>query len=232
MSRMSPRNLRRLVLVLLVTVSGVLIPAASADAFEFPNPFDGCKTAPAPSLPALSVQIPPSVNNSGKDPFTDPGVSIESVYGWGYRWFSYDNGCKPGSGIAPSFGADFGTSVGLKPGAWMGSLAHAMQSAAVNPTWLKGMDSAVTEVTQGLRDSVWANWVAAIFAVVAVLMLWRARAGRLDRTVTTGAWALLVLLGVTYTTNYPVEAGQMVDEATSYTVTEIATSFSPGHWWP
>lgn len=221
----SPRR----VLVGLLLALGVLLggagAASAAPGIDIPNPFSGCKTAPLPARPASSIQMPPSVV-SNADPFKNPDTSIESVYGWGYRWINYDNGCVPGAGQIPSIGADAGTSIGLKPAALMGSTAHSMQSAVIDPTWLESMDSAIERATTDLRSTIWGPWLPVALAVVVVLILWRARSGRLERSTTTAAWALLVLGLVTVATDYPTEATGMVDDLTRTTVTQIATAFT------
>lgn len=218
--------LRRLQIVLIAVFVLVLGPVGAASAAQpgFPSPFEGCKEAPMPADPIGTMQITPQTKRQA-DPFWDKGVSITSVYGNATSYFTYDNGCKPGAGVVPSMStgvANWGLSV---PGT-ASSFTGEMQRQSVYPSWLGGLEGVVTSATEAAKDSVWDEWLAVVFLVIGVLMLWATRRGRLDKTVTTGAWAIIVLTLVTYLANYPAEATKLVDDGTRTAVVAVADSFS------
>ena len=232
---MRPAAMSRWVNVLVVLFLALVIPASAARAgtatpaavaapADFGNPFDGCKDAPMPSKPRSPVGLEPSVKRDG-DPFWDKGVTIESVYGNGYSFFTYDNGCKPGSGVMPAISSEVGN-IGLRTPAAMSSMGHGLQSAVISPGWLQEMDKVVVEATDAARESVWVPWAGTAILLVGVLMMWLSRTGRLDATITTGAWALIVLTLVTFLGNYPKEATGLVDDtvrAAAVTVADTST---------
>lgn len=229
---MRPASLARWVNALAVLLLALVIPASAAQAstaapaavaapvIDFGNPFDGCKDAPMPSKPRSPVGLEPSVKRDG-DPFWDKGVTIESVYGNGYSFFTYDNGCKPGSGVMPGISSEVGN-IGLRTPAAMSSMGHGLQSAVISPGWLQEMDKVVVEATDAAKDSVWVPWAGIAILLVGVLMMWLSRTGKLDATITTGAWALIVLTLVTFLGNYPREATGLVDDAVRAAAVTVA----------
>lgn len=214
------------VVALLIPVSAAQAsaPATAVTAPAFGNPFDGCKEAPKPAKPLSPVGLSPSVKRDA-DPFWDKGVTIESVYGNGYSFFNYDNGCKPGSGVMPRIASEFGN-IGLRTPAAFSSMGHGLQSAVISPGWLEDMDEVVVDATESAKQSVWAPWAGISIMLVGVLMMWLSRTGRLDGTITTGAWALIVLTLVTFLGNYPKEAAGLVDDTVRSAAVAVADGFS------
>lgn len=214
------RMLRRLRLVLLVIVLGVVlgpVPAARAAWC------DGDAPLPATPLTGGGFTTTPPQTSTG-DPFVEGGPPLASVYGWHYQMVTYDTGCTPGSSIMPNTGTEIANGISQGQGL-AASIGHGLMSAVVSPTWLEPIDSAVAQGVSDVRASTWAPYLGLSVLVVAVLMLWATRVGRLDGTVTAGVWALIVLGVVTYLGSYPLHATSMVDDAVKGTVTAVASSF-------
>lgn len=222
-------------IVVLAFLAVVLVPASAAHAATsssstisaspaIPNPFEGCKDAPRPAKPLSPIGLKPESTSDG-DPFWEKGVTLESVYGNGYSFATYDNGCKPGAGVMPNLGSGIGN-FGLRVPAAMSSMSSALQRSVLSPDWLEDIDKAVVEATHEARDSVWTPLVGLSMLLVGVLMLILTRSGRLDATITTGAWAVLVLTLVTFLGNYPREATEMVDDTVRSATVTVADGFS------
>lgn len=216
-----------LLAVVLLPVSASHAAASSSSAAAspaIPNPFEGCKDAPRPAKPLSPIGLKPETTSDG-DPFNHKGVTLESVYGNGYTYATYDNGCKPGAGVMPNLGSGIGN-FGMRVPAAMSSMSSALQQSVISPDWLEDIDKAVVEATHEARDSVWTPLVGLSMLLVGVLMLVLTRSGRLDGTITTGAWAVLVLTLVTFLANYPREATEMVDDVVRSATVTVADGFS------
>jgi hypothetical protein len=221
-----PRGKRLFRLGLVVTGLVVALGGGSAQA-AMAIPGVGCEgDPPVPASPYVSgVAVKPKVINTG-DPFNDKGVSIESVYGTTPQWWNYDNGCSPTAGFMPNLGAELGN-LGLQTTSTVPNWAHILINAVIAPSdWLAPLNKVVTEVTGDVSNAVWLPWLAVVLAVVTVLVLNRVRTGSIDAAITTVAWALLVLVGVSWTLNYPAESVNLVDQASRTAVVNIADGFN------
>lgn len=228
---------RVLVGVVFAMLIALLAPAAGAHAavthnsgvaMVFPAaPFD-CKEAPVPTAPIglLGDSTKPKITNKASaDPFTNTDVPLASVYGWQYRWVSYDTGCKPGSGFLPSAGANLSNWI-TEPIGGMAGAGHAIHSSVLNPTWLEPIDAAVEDGVKDVRAATWTPYVGLSLLIVVVIMLWAARSGRLDGTVTAAVWAIVVMSLVTFLGSYPAESTKLLDGAVSESALMISTNFS------
>lgn len=190
--------------------------------------FADCKEAPKPAEPSANwLSLPPSTLSTG-DPF-DPGsgVTINSVYGTGYSVVTYDNGCKPGSGIMPGLGAGVLNLVGLEWPATLSSFGRELQSLLVEPdSWIGVLDKPITEATNAITSGFWRPWVTIALLLVAALVLTRAMSGALAGVVTAVVWALIVLVMSSWLINYPTEAVALVDDGVQTATVSIANGFS------
>lgn len=232
----SLRRAARVVLAVLMLALTLTVPAATAQAQTVPMVpmvpmvpgVPDCKGDPPTPLPPAgtlgSSSAPPPILYMA-DPFEDPDVPIHAVYGWRYSLITYDNGCSPGADLLPKAATEIST-IGMEILGMEASAGHAMHSAVLNPMWLKPIDDAVESGVEAVRQATWLPWLSLAVIIVAVLMLWAARTGRLDSTVTTGVWALLVLGMVSLITTYPVQTTKAVDGVVQGSANLIVSSFA------
>lgn len=187
-----------------------------------------CKEAPKPASPwGNPLALKPS-STSTADPFkADSKVTINEVYGTGYSVITYDNGCKPGSGMMPSVGAGVVNMVGLEWPATMSSVARYLQGLLVEPdSWIGVMDAPLREATAAITEGFWRPWITIGLLLVAALVLTRSLTGRLAGAVTAIVWSLLVLVVTSWIINYPSEATALVDDGVQTATVSIANGFS------
>ncbi|EGD42824.1 putative serine/arginine repetitive matrix protein 2 [Nocardioidaceae bacterium Broad-1] len=169
-----------------------------------------------PGSLAIQVTKPPSAD---ADPFTDEGVTLESVYGTTPQWWTYKNGCTG------QFIASAGTAVGniiLEISGVIPNWTHALLHSVVAPdSSLQALTEPVVDATRAVTESVWAPWMTVVLLIVGALVLWRARSGAFAGSVHAGAWALGVLFVVSFLIQYPAEAVRGVD----YGVRTVTTTF-------
>jgi hypothetical protein len=188
-----------------------------------------CKEAPLPAGPsdglAGTLSTAPSKPVTG-DPFSKGGPTLAEVYGYSYTWQVYDNGCGVTDGPLASWGTDAANlALGLSDSVL--ALTGSALSAVVDPSgWIGVLDEPMVQATQAIRDGLWGPWLGLSMMLVAVLILWRARVSQeFSRTINAGAWAVLVLVGVTVLLDYPVESTRAVDDVTQSVVTSVSNSF-------
>lgn len=211
----------------------VVLAPAGASAAQTQSPgvamaIGDCKEAPVPKAPIGLMgdsTKPKIINKASSDPFTNTDIPLASVYGWQYRWISYDTGCKPGSGFLPSAGANISNWI-TEPIGGMAGTGHAIHSSVLNPTWLEPIDTAVEDGVKEVRAATWTPYVGLSILLVVVIMLWAAKSGRLDGTVTAAVWAIVVMSVVTFLGSYPSESTDLMDGAVSESAMMISTSFS------
>lgn len=160
----------------------------------------------------------------GADPFDNPDeVTLESVYGTTPKWATYDNGCTG------QFMAGAGSSLGnilLQVSGLLPNWSHALLNATISPdSPVRALDSPVIEATRAVTDAVWKPWVTIALLLVAVIVMHRARDGRLARSLHAAVWAGLVLVMTTWLISYPEESVDLVDDGVRAAVTLIAHGF-------
>ena len=188
-----------------------------------------CKgDAPLPSSPYGHLAVRPAIVSTA-DPFTTPGVSIQSVYGTSYKWWTYDNGCSPQDGIMPSLGANIGNLLGLELPGLLPSWGQGLFSLVVDPaSWIGSLDTTVATVTASTAAGTWFPWLSVAMTLVAILTLLRARRGQLSGSINAVAWALLVLVVTSWAVSYPVESVKLLDDGVQTAVVDIADGFNHG----
>lgn len=217
----------RLLVVLCIAVA--LTVYAAPAAYASPARLDlGCDNdePPIPASPhgpgSLIVQVtgPP---RKDADPFTDKDVSLESVYGTTPQWWTLKNGCTG------QFIASAGTAIGnilLELSGVVPNWTHALLTSVVAPdSWLRALTDPVVDATSAVTEAVWAPWLSVVLLLVAVVVLWRARAGAFAGSVHAGAWALGVLFVVSFLIQYPAEAVRGVDWGVRTVTTTFITAF-------
>ena len=226
-------RLRGLALLLLVAAVSLAGPAAAAHATPSPVGLSApalgpdCKgDPPMPGSPYGLLTNPPP-NRSTGDPFANPDtVSIQSVYGTNFTWWTYDNGCAAGSDILPEVGTSLAELMGFQIPGLAPSWGMGLMSAVVNPTWTDKLDSVVSSTTASIAAGVWYPWLTVALLVVAVLTLVRATRGALPTAITGVAWALLVMVVVSWTVSYPTESTKLLDSGIQTAVGATASGFA------
>lgn len=176
-----------------------------------------------PPVPAAPGPYESRIISDG-DPF-EGKASIQSVYGTTPRVWNYDNGCSPGSGIMPSVGAGL-ANMGFEVSGALSGWTLALLEAVIAPTWAKPLDEPVASATTAVANGTWTPWLVLVMSLVAIVVLLRARDGRISGAITATAWALLVLVAVSWVVNYPTESVSSVDGAVQTAVVEIGSGFS------
>lgn len=222
----------RVLLSVLVVAIGVTVagPALTASAAPVETglvmPGKACAPAPNPAhpesgLPGKIYGKPATATD--KDPFTDPTVPISDVYGYGYRWQNYDNGCLPGNKQAVGITTGLANLM-LSSCAAVNALVHNTLSLVVTPSWLAPLDTFLTQATATIKDGFWSPWLVPIILLVGAGILILAARANASGVVTAAGWALLVLVASTYVMSYPVSSAQAVDGLIQQTVTSSATA--------
>lgn len=236
--------MRRALLVVLTMLAllGVSTGPAAAIDLPIPLPTPGCGKGdpPTPASPygdgSWIVRLSSAealiqgghqvagAEQSAADPFTDPTVSFESTYGVTPQWWAYDNGCV--GGIFAGIGSGLGN-IGLQLSGILPNWTEALIDAVISPgDWIGVLDEPVARSTQAIAEGVWTPWLVVVLALVAVLVMFRARGGHLSGSVTATAWALLVLITVSWLIEYPTESVRLVDAGVRTAVVGIATGFN------
>lgn len=213
-----------------LTAGGAAAASASAPSSWSQDilPDVDCKEAPKPASPWGNPLALKPAHTSTADPFT-PGskVTINEVYGTGYSVITYDNGCKPGSGMLPAVGAGILNTVGLEWPATLSSIARYMQGLLVEPdSWIGALDAPVREATDAVTEGFWRPWVTIALLLVGALVLSRSLSGRIAGGLTAAVWAVLVLTVSAWLIDYPTEATALVDDGVQTATVSIANGFS------
>lgn len=174
-------------------------------------------------------QQPASTVEPGKvdpkaDPFLNPKqVSLESVYGPVPQWITYDNGCTG------QFVAGAGTSLGnimLTVSGLLPNWSHLLLRTVVDPhSPLKALNEPIASATKAVSSGVWSPWLPIAILLVGATAIWRARRGQVAGSVTAAAWALGVLVVVSWAIQYPVQSVELVDQGVSGATEMIAAGF-------
>lgn len=222
------------VLVALVLAVGLtaVAPALSATAAPAAGPLamKACAPAPEPAKPTSGlpgkIYGQPDTASNG-DPFAQgSSTTIADVYGYGYRWQDYDNGCLPGGSQVAGVMTGIGNFL-LAMSASVNAFTHGTLGLVVNPTWLEPLDQTLTQATQAVKEGMWTPWLVPVMIAVAVMLLIAAARSNLSKVVTSFGWALIVLVATTYLMSYPVSSAQAVDGLIGASITGGANAM-PG----
>jgi len=240
----SPRLFVVVGLASLLALTGIAVmpPAAQADTSST-IATKRCVSAPTPArpdagIPGLLYTRPASapvdltdlnaVVSAGEgDPFA-PGstTTIAEVYGYGYRWTTYDTGCLLGWGTPASMSTGVANML-LGAAASVNALTHSEFNIVISPVFLQWLDDAMREATVALREGFFAPWFTPVVLLVGCLLLWGASKADAPKTITAAGWAVLVLASSTYLMSYPVETARAVDGVIQEAVSTAARGQLP-----
>lgn len=180
---------------------------------------------PSTADTTLPKRWKPGEIDDATDPFRNPDtVSIESVYGTGPQWWTYDTGCTG------QFVAGAGTALAnieLQISGILPSWSHALLDTVIGDSDLfKALDAPVKATTEAVSAAVWKPWLPVALLLVGGLVLWRARSGRLGGAVTAACTALGVLALTSFLMAYPTESVELVDNGVRTTTGLIAAGFT------
>lgn len=228
----SPRSaaarLRSRAVSLLLALGALLLSclALPAPASAIPGIPD-CTTAPTPEVPGRGVvgffEPSPKTAPEPGDPFAEnTTTSIHEQYGYaGLRWNTYDLGCGPDMARSPD--APVGTSIAnwvlTVPKAAIAATG-ALLSAAYQPDFLGVFDPLISKVVDGLRSSVFEQWIGLTVAALGFLLIWRSRQAALASSTSAIGWALLIMVIATVIFRWPLVAGHAADQ----TVTSVMST--------
>jgi len=200
---------------------GALTPASALDLSPCNN-----ADAPIPASPYGDGSLGVKIGDAGADadPFESADeVTLESVYGTAPQLWTYDNGCTG------QFIAGAGTALGntlLQISGLLPNWTHALLEATVSPdSPVRALDNPVVDATNAVTDAVWKPWLSVVLLIVVVVILNRARSGRLANSLHAAAWAGLVLVATSWMISYPSESVKLVDDGVRLAVTNIAFGF-------
>lgn len=207
--------IRRALLALLSLVFLLVMlpsPSASADAL--------CKEVPAPVRPDYQVagwiMDKPNmadVPDKAPDPFTDTAVPISDVYGWAWRFTTFDLGCgndfvRDPQAVANTNGANIGMSLVTMLAASVDSIDRMARSSAFD--WIEPV---VDSVGAALRDRVLEIWLPLALVIVGVIIAVNARKAAYAETANRLAVVFLGILLAVITLVFPIGVTRLMDKA-------------------
>jgi len=195
-----------------------------------------CQTPPEPVMPNLGMPglLGPApdlatVPDRAPDPFTGGGVSIASVYGYAWRWSTYDLGCAGGitdnplAGMTTQLG-NHGLATAATLVAAMDSLETLTKSTGIG--WLTDLavrvNGALSSAVLGGGSSI--GWLPVALVAVAVLVGWRAHRADYAATLRTALVVAGCVAAAVFALQYPVTASQTADKL----VTAVAATAGSG----
>jgi hypothetical protein len=189
-----------------------------------------CLTEPTPASPndgLLGILSKPpaegeDIAGSG-DPWDEKNPSnMIDVYGFNVKFFTYDTGCFPGSGMVPDLQRSF-DNFGMSVLLFFEQAAYTFISFTLSPgDWLGDFDTTVATLSSIVKEGVFTPWIAVGLLVAGGIALWFAAKGRISRTATGVIWAIAVL-GISATMlDYPTKVTDIFDGAMNDAVSIIA----------
>ena len=146
-------------------------------------PFNPCQIPPEPAMPrtgaaGLVSSEPSSIPDRAPDPFADPSVPIADVYGWSWRFDTYDLGCgvdiiNDAGWAASNHTANLVLGIDAAGLALLGGLEEMAGGSSLE--WLTEMAGVITEAIAPLVAQV---WLPITVALVGVWVVWHARRSR------------------------------------------------------
>lgn len=224
---------RRIVLGFLTTIIvalalfGGMSPATASETDTLADK-GKCLTEPAPSSPNdgllgfLEAKPSGDIPGSG-DPWDENNPSnMIDVYGFNVKFFTYDTGCFPGSGMVPDMQRNL-DNFGMSTLLFLERAAHTFISFTLSPgDWLGPLDPVVVELSSIVKNGVYTPWIALGLIIAGAIGLWFALKGRFARTATGVIWAV-VILGISATMlDYPKKVTEVFDATMQDAVSIIA----------
>ncbi len=213
-----------------------LLPAGSATADQV-RAFPGisCKESPTPDMPGTGLATFFDAHKGAPPPQRDPfapgsKATMYQQYGYaGLRWHTYDLGCGPDAARHPD--AVIGTALSnwlMNIPIAVTALTSSLTQVAFHPTFLDSMDPVITRVSRALHNSLFATWIPAVFALLGIAILIKARRAALATTAAAVGWALIVVLIATALFRWPVAAGHFADGTVTSTLGTVVDGLD-GH---
>lgn len=217
-------NRFRFLTVLLFAVGALLAAAPAAQAIPG---IDDCKDPPVPEAPGRGMNgwiLPKPDEPSTEDPFADSAsVSIFEVYGTaGMRFTTYNLGCGPDAARDPAAAGGTALANYILNGS-KGSIAGtaALASGVYNPDWLGAFDEPLTNVSTGLRESIFDPLAPIAMLGAGLVVLWAATRMRIGKAATTALFAVLAFIAAATAAAMPVTLGQAADSVISGTTSAV-----------
>ncbi|WP_213453923.1 MFS transporter [Rhizomonospora bruguierae] len=187
----------------------------------------------------------PSAPDSGfagwfaSKPSTDPKTIASGKYSdYGYAGYSYttydvDGGCASGL-LHPEYkfwntiaNGEFMIATGV-----IGA-SNALRERAWNPQTMWGWaDPLVKNATQSIYNKVFSVFGIITLAVVGLYLIWRSRQSDMSNAMTTAGWAVLVMVGVTALSLWPVRAANLADSTLVHTLDVVHSAVGPRAYEP
>lgn len=188
-----------------------------------------CLTAPKPSTPDSGLA---GWFASRPESSRQLGVSdVYSTYGYaGYSYTTYDvdGGCAS-TLMHPEY--KFGNT--LANGEFMFATAvigasNALRERAWEPQSMWGWaDPLVADATNAIYRKVFSVFGIVTLAVLGVYLIWRSRQSDMSAAMTTAGWAMLVMVGVTALSLWPVRSANLADGVLVQTLGVVHDAVGP-----
>ena len=108
------------------------------------------------------------------------------------------------------------------------ALTSSLTQVAFHPTFLDAFDPVITRVSRSLHNSLFATWIPAVFALLGIAILIKARRAALATSAAAVGWALIVVLIATALFRWPVAAGHFADGTVTTTLGSVVDGLD-GH---
>lgn len=185
-----------------------------------------CLTEPVPASPnegilGLLGNGPVGEDTGSGDPWDEKNPSnMIDVYGFNAKYFVYDTGCFPGSGMLPDTLRNidnFGMSLWL----FGEQAAYSFMQFALSPDdWVGSVDPVVATLASVVKQGIFSPWMPIGLLLAGAVALWAATKGLLSKTVTGVVWAIAVLAVAATMLDYPTKVIDAFDNGLS-NATEI-----------
>lgn len=225
------RRIVYLLLALCISAVSLLSASSASAATAAPEPTieakkGKCLTEPVPASPnegilGLLGSGPVGEDTGSGDPWDEKNPSnMIDVYGFNTKYFVYDTGCFPGSGMLPDTLRNidnFGMSLWL----FGEQAAYSFMQFALSPDdWVGSVDPVVSTLASVVKQGIFSPWMPVGLLLAGAVALWAATKGLLSKTVTGVVWAIAVLAVAATMLDYPTKVIDAFDNGLS-NATEI-----------
>jgi hypothetical protein len=171
-----------------------------------------CVMAPTPEAPDSGMA---GWFAGRTDAYDQPGPKgLYTRYGYaGYDYTTYDIGCAQ-TVMHPDYKFENTVANGeFMIGTSVIGAANALRERAWNPKAMWGWaDPLVEKATRAVYAKVFTVFGAITLAIVGLYLLWRSRQSDMSSTMTTAAWAVLVMVVITALAHWPTWSANVADD--------------------